>query len=398
MTETGTPSTRRFSKIKYIIYGILAAFLPVAVIQFFFNPLGLGPEPEHALPSEFYSMPPPDTRDLKLLVDGREAFKAILEAIGSATSSIYVQTYIWKDDTIGKEIVKRLKTAADRGVRVTVRKDILGTIFEIKDMLKGRLSPVFTQKGLKGYPNIDVNLDVFADTDHSKYFIVDNRTVIFGGMNIADEYHNQWHDYMVMIQNKRWAEAFGAKVVKGEPWPDAAPFVIAVNDRKATQIRTAMIEMLDHARESVIIEHAYFSDDRIIASVQRAAARSVQVTVILPEHPDTHLYANMATINRLLSCNPKHSIRVYLYPKMSHAKVMLIDGRIAAIGSANLTPRSMLTSKEVTLFVHGKVDDPFIQKLHDQLVSDRAESRKVLEPFHLGFTDNVKALAGKYMW
>lgn len=398
MTQIDRPSTQRFPRLKYIIYGVLSAFLPVAAVQFFFNPLGLGPEPEHAFSADFFNLPSPGISDLKLLVDGREAFDAILTAMDSAESSIYVQTYIWKDDTIGNQVVNRLKTAADREVEVRVRKDILGTVFEIKDMLNGRLSPVFTRKGLKNYPRINVNLDVFADTDHSKYFIVDHRTVIFGGMNIADEYRHQWHDYMVMIQNQRWAEAFDDKVVRGKPWPENAPFVVAVNDRQATQIRSAMIAMLDNARESVIIEHAYFSDDRIIAAVQRAVARRIHVTVILPAHPDTHLYANRATINRLLTAGTGNGIRIYLYPKMSHAKVMFTDGKIAAIGSANLTPRSMLTSREVTLFVHGKIDDPFIRKLNDQLVSDIAESKQVLKPFHFGFTDRVKALAGKYMW
>ena len=102
-----------------------------------------------------------------------------------------------------------------------------------------------------------------------------------------------------------------------------------------------------------MIEHAYFSDDKVIAAVKKAAARGVRVEVILPKIPDTHLYANMATINRLLDSESGKAPRVFLYPHMSHAKVIMTDGRIVAIGSANLTPRSMLTSKEITLFVHG---------------------------------------------
>ena len=70
-------------------------------------------------------------------------------------------------------MVTALKAASDRGVSVTVSKDILGTFFIIGDMLKGNASPVFTKAGLKDYEDINVNLDLFADTDHSKYFIVD---------------------------------------------------------------------------------------------------------------------------------------------------------------------------------------------------------------------------------
>ena len=369
-----------------------------AVVQFIFNPLGLGPEPDTVLPDDFFSKPGKDVVGLKLLVDGKAAFDEILRAIDTAQSSIHVQTYIWKDDHIGRQVVTKLKTAANRGVKVTVRKDALGTAFELLDMLKGRPSPVFTKSGLKDDKNIDVNVDVFTDTDHSKYFIVDHKEVIFGGMNIADEYHTQWHDYMAMIQSERWTRAFEGKVLKGSSWPNPAPFVITLNDRNTTEIRTALIEMINNAKESVIIEHAYFSDDKVIEAVKLVAERGIQVNIILPKRPDTHHYANMVTINKLIQSEEKTAPRVFLYPQMMHAKAVLTDGVIAAIGSANLTPRSMKTSREVTMFVHCKTGDPFIKRLHEQMEADMAESEEVMTPFKLGTSGKIKALFGKYLW
>jgi cardiolipin synthase len=380
---------------------ILSCFLVAtvyAVVQFVFNPLGLGPEPDSVLPDAFFIKPEKADGRLKLLVDGKAAFDEILRAIDAAQSSIHVQTYIWKDDDIGRQVVTKLKTAANRGVKVTVRKDALGTAFEIVDMLKGRPSPVFTKTGLKDYKNIDVNVDLFADTDHSKYFIVDDKEVIFGGMNIADEYHAQWHDYMAMIRSERWTKAFEGKVLKSSPWPDPAPFVITLNDRKTTEIRTAFIEIINNAKESVIIEHAYFSDDKVIDVVKLVAGRGVQVNIILPKRPDTHRYANMVTINKLIQSEEKTAPKVFLYPQMMHAKVVLTDGVIAAVGSANLTPRSMKTSREVTMFVHGKPDDPFIKRLRERLGADMAESEEVMTPFKLGASGKIKALFGKYLW
>ena len=386
------------SKMVLLSICVLVIILLIAAVQFFFNPLGLGPEPETVLATDFFAVPAQDLNELELLVDGEEAFAKILAAIDSATDSIYIQTYIWKDDSTGKQVVAGLKNAIRRGVRVTVRKDILGTVFELGDILKGKPSPVFTKEGLKDHENINVQLKVFADTDHSKYFIVDERLVIVGGMNIADEYHTQWHDYMVLIRSSRWAKAFKKKVLDSISWPAPAPFVITVNDRKATEIRTAFIEMIDNADENIIIEHAYFSDDKVIAAVKRAATRGVVVEIILPAKPDTHGYANMVTVNKLLSPETENNIRVHFFPKMSHAKVALADGKIAVIGSANLTPRSMLTSREVALFVHGTPDDPFIKKLRDQLAADITESKPVSKNFELNVTDKIKALAGKYMW
>ncbi|MBE9545401.1 MAG: phosphatidylserine/phosphatidylglycerophosphate/cardiolipin synthase family protein [Proteobacteria bacterium] len=379
------------------VCGLTLAILTAAVV-FVFNPMGLGPEPETVLSRDFFATSAQDLSQLELLVDGKEAFDAILEAIDCARSSIFVQIFIWKDDTIGQRIVAGLKAAAKRGVRVTVRKDMLGTFFEFGDMVKGKMSPVFTKAGLRGYENIDVDVDVFADTDHSKYFIVDERLAIFGGMNIGEEYHTKWHDYMVLIRSRQWTKSFADLVMKSFPWPDPSPFMVAVNNEKATEIRTALIQMIDNASESVIIEHAYFSDGKVIEAVSRAAQRGITVEIILPKETDTHHYANMATINRLLDSGSETNLRVFLYPHMSHAKVVLTDGEIAAVGSANLTPRSMLTCREVTLFVHGSRDDPFLKKLRQQLNADVDKSERILAPFKLSFTDRIKAVVGKYVW
>ncbi len=385
-------------KLFLIILSCFLVAIVLAAVEFVFNPLGLGPEPDTVLPDEFFIEPGKDVVRLKLLVGGKAAFDEILRAIDAAQSSVHVQTYIWKDDDIGRHVVTKLKMAANRGVKVTVRKDALGTAFELSDMLKGRPSPVFTKSGLKDYKNIDVNVDVFADTDHSKYFIVDHKVVIFGGMNIADEYHTQWHDYMAMIRSERWTTAFEDKVLKGSPWPDPAPFVITLNDRNTTEIRTALIEMINNAKESVTIEHAYFSDDKVVEAVKLVAGRGIQVNIILPKRPDTHHYANMVTINKLIQSEEKTAPKVFLYPQMMHAKVVLTDGVIAAVGSANLTPRSMITSREVTMFVHGLPDDPFIKRLRERLEADMAESEEIMTPFKLGVSGKIKALFGKYLW
>lgn len=387
-------------KRRYTLLILSLFFLAVltAIIVFIFNPLGLGPEPQQVLSASFFNSPAKDLSNLELLIDGIEAVERIAEVIDTAESSIYFQIFIWKDDKIGRRTAEKLKALAKNGVQVTVNKDLLGTAFELWDLLKGKPSPVFTKKGLRGHENITVNTRFSDDNDHSKYIIVDSRAVAFGGMNVADEYHMEWHDYMALIKDQHWSEAFEKRVLKAESWPNPAPFVITVNDRKATEIRTAYVEMIDNAKEQVILEHAYFSDDKIMEALQRAAQRGVKVDVILPKEPDTHKFANMVTINRLLATPAKEKIRIFLYPRMSHAKVAMTDGVIAAVGSANLTPRSMLTTREVTLFVHGNPDARFISRLRTQLEADIAESEEVTEPFELGLLDRVYAFAGKYVW
>ena len=100
----------------------------------------------------------------------------------------------------------------------------------------------------------------------------------------------------------------------------------------------------------------------------------------------------------MIQSEEKSAPSVFLYPRMMHAKVVLTDGVIAAVGSANLTRRSMKTSREVTMFVHGMPDDPFIKRLREQLDADMAESGKVMTPFKLGVFGKIKAFFGKYLW
>ncbi|MGD9213111.1 MAG: phosphatidylserine/phosphatidylglycerophosphate/cardiolipin synthase family protein [Desulfobacteraceae bacterium] len=367
-------------------------------IHFVFNPLGLGPMAETVLPDSFFTHPAEDVFELELLVDGQEAFSAILNAIDTARETIHIQTFIWKDDHIGQLVASKLKAAADRGVKIILNKDALGTFFELGDIFAGNPSPVLTSTGLKHRPNIQVNVNPFADTDHSKYFIVDKKSVILGGMNIADEYHRKWHDYMVLFRTPQWAAAFEKKVLYGQPWPHEAPFFIAINDSNAVEIRTALIELIDRASQSLIIEHAYFSTEKIITAVQRAIQRGVQVSIILPETPDTHKYANQVTINKLLRNNSENPPKIFLFPDMMHAKVMLADGTIAAVGSANLTLRSMLTSREVTLFFHGQADHPFISRLRGQLVVDILKSEAIKTPYKIDFSSSLKAKFDQHVW
>lgn len=378
---------------------LLTVVIALGAVQFFFNPLGLGPEPPSVLPESFFAEPAASLPELNLLIDGEEAFSEALSAIGAARESVWIQTFIWRDDEAGRGMAGGLKAAAQRGVKVTVNKDFVGTFFELPDIMNGRLSPVFADARLRNMDNVDVRVRPFADTDHSKYFIIDKNKVIFGGMNIGDEYRLQWHDYMVMMQSEKWAGAFFDKTVNSAPWPQNAPFFVASNDRRATEIRTALLQTIAAARQSVVLEHAYFSDAKVIAALKEAAGRGVRVTVILPERPGTHHYANMATVNRLLAARGDGAdIEVFLYPRMTHAKVGLIDGTVAAVGSANLTPRSMLTSREVTVFAHGRADEPFIKRLADRLDADVAESRRVEKPFDMGLYEKTGAFLGKYTW
>lgn len=369
-----------------------------AAFVFFYRPFSLGPEPGAALPESFFEPPTGPPPGLRLLYGGGEAFEAIFEIIGKAERSITVQTFIWEMDDTGARMAGALLAAADRGARVVIRKDMTGVYFELQTMLRKGIRPALLDPRIRRNPNIDVRLNILGSADHSKYYIADGRRAVFGGMNITDNCRLRWRDYMVMIDSAEWAAGFERKVLDDEIWPEEAPFRILTNSRRALEIRPALSQAFSRARESVILDHAYFSDETMISAVMEAARRGVKVTLILPRSPDTHGLANLATVNRLLASLPPERLEVYLNSRMSHAKAALIDGAIAFVGSANLTHRSMRRSRETVLALHGRPDDPFIAKLREKMLESMAESERVTAPFELGAVGRVRALVGKYTW
>lgn len=369
-----------------------------AALVFFYRPFSLGPEPGAALPESFFEPPTGPPPGLRLLYGGEEAFEAIFEIIGKAERSITVQTFIWEMDEVGARMAEALLAAADRGARVVIRKDMTGAYFEAQAMWRKGTRPALLDPRIRRGPNIDVRMNLLGSADHSKYYIADGRRAVFGGMNITDNCRLRWRDYMVMIESAEWAAAFEEKVLNDEEWPEGAPFRILTNSRRALEIKPALSRALGQARESVILDHAYFSGEPMISAVVAAARRGVKVTLILPRAPDTHGPANRATVNRLLASCPAERLEVHLYPRMSHAKAALIDGAIAFVGSANLTHRSMRRSRETVLAFHGRPDDPFIAKLREKMLEAIGQSERVTAPFELGAVERARALAGKYTW
>ncbi len=336
--------------------------------------------------------------ELKLLIDGDETFEAVLGLIRGARKTIVVQTFIWRNDNIGAQVAAAMLEAADRGVKIDISKDAAGTFFEIGDLLRGRPGMIFVNKKLKNHPNVNMRIDLLKDIDHSKYYIIDKRYTLFGGMNIADEYHKKWHDYMALVDSPEFSQAFENKTQSSAKWPMESRMFLAVNDRSTTEIHRAILEAIKSARKNIIFEHAYFSQTCVINALVEASHRGIEITVILPESPGTHLFANRMTINTLLAnCSPK-MLSIRLLPGMTHAKVGIIDDSLVIIGSANLTPRSMRRSREVALFAHGNVDDPFAASLRESLLADIEKSRAVTAPFEFTLAQRIAAITGKYTW
>lgn len=315
------------------------------------------------------------SNDVKLWVDGREAFPRLERLIGRARHSIVIQMFIWKNDATGRLIARRLVEAADRGVQVDITKEAAGDIFEVwGDFLGSQKSADPVWKRFWGHPRIKVTYG--ANRDHAKVYVIDDQILLLTGMNIADEYRHDWHDYMVELRGKTFVGQYLAR----KDAPASATVRMVMNTEEDKMIRPVVMQLLESARDAVVIEHCYLSDPDVIASLVALSRREVRVTVIIPERPDFHHHANMTSVGTLLTEGDSSFLSVLVYPGMFHAKIILADFDRAFLGSANLMTSSLDDMGEVNVFIRGR--HGALHKLQETLRMDILKSRSLSSPPH----------------
>ena len=267
--------------------------------------------------------------------------------------------------------------------------------------------------------------------DHRKMLIVDQQVLFTGGLNIADDEApaedggGGWRDTHVRIEGAEVAQE-GARLfetawdradVYGEPRNRAArlkaelsaqvrrlagirsilqlrapaaeaphgdqgvPVQLISNDGHLYRwgIRRAYLYAIEHARDYILIENAYFIPARAVRrALARAAKRGVVVAVAVPRFSDVpivayasrHLYAGLL----------KRGVRIFEWPKgMLHAKTAVVDDAWAIVGSYNFDHRSLFQQLEVVAVV---VDPEFARRLREQTLADLGRCHEVTHREH----------------
>jgi len=363
-----------------------------------------------------------------LLQGGDELFPAMQRAMAGAQSQIWLATYIFHDDEAGSAIAQALQAAARRGIAVHVVVDGFGTLATLP-----RLKEWLAADGVQ----IDVfrPLDRWAvllqpaqlRRLHHKLCVVDDTVAFVGGINILDDRNDLSHgrteqprlDFAVELrgpvvqQVQRLAQAMGARARLGQEWrrevgalarsprpvaetlqllrelrgraPDellvTAPqqpvrvaFVVRDNFGRRRSIERRYIEAVRAARISVDIACPYFYPRRAFRrSLLAAAQRGVRVRLLMQGKIDYRLAGLAARVlyEELLS----HGVHIFEYtPAFLHAKVAVVDGRWATVGSSNIDPLSLLLNLEANAVVQ---DEAFSQLLGQRLDVAMAASHEV---------------------
>lgn len=328
-------------------------------------------------------------REAILYVDGERAFQRIDQLLRSARFAIAIHMFIWVDDMTGRGIAERLVEAADRGVQVRITKDTAGDLFELdRDFVTTKSETSSIWHRFWSHPRIVV--DTASERNHAKVFVVDDETILLGGMNIANAYRFRWHDFLVELRGKRFVDEYlsGHRTSSGHE-----RVRLVVNGPHGREVRQALTHLLKSAKREIILEHAYFSDPEILHTLADASRRGVHVRIILPGESDVFQNANAVSIAQLLQSGNPARIQIFRYPVMLHGKLVLVDRQRAFIGSANMMTTSLDAMGEVNVLLSGR-HTAILRSIRDTVREDLIRSAPIMSPPRLRWLTRALAALG----
>jgi cardiolipin synthase len=299
--------------------------------------------------------------------------------IAGATSSIHLQTFVFASDETGWQTARMLAARARQGVRVRVLYDVKGS-----EEADPAIFAFMRDAGVEVRGVQPEGAALWASASHEKVFVVDGRVAILGGMNVADEYAfggtdrapagypGGFRDVDALVEGpsvhdaqqlfaSNWADV-GDALPRGEmarlfpalaPLAQGTPWRVVRHQPRRGEHHMENLHYLafSHAQRSITIENAYFVPSRaLVRALVDAARRGVRVRVLtnsLATHDNWEVgYASQALYAVLL----RAGVEIYESSALTvHAKAMVIDGELVALGSMNLNGRSRNDDSESEL-------------------------------------------------
>ena len=306
---------------------------------------------------------------LKIFSYGVDLYSAMLEEIEAAEGEIFVGTFIWKGDEVGRRFVEALARKAEEGVEVYVVFDGLANVF-VPPSFKRFPEKIHRLhfRPLSGPAKIVNPRNIFRF--HRHVMSVDGTVAFLGGYNIGSLYAAGWRDTHVRVRGDAAREVDNAfvdfwnahrtgdlpRIVPGKKrdWNPAVR--VRRNDpyMRIFPIREMYLEAIDRANSHVYLTHAYFVPDRALrAHLIDATERGVDVQLLVPEQSN-HVTADWLA-RRHFHDLLQAGVRIFLYKHiMIHSKTATVDGLWSTIGSANIDRYSMLGNYELNLEVYSR--------------------------------------------
>jgi len=309
---------------------------------------------------------------VQILTNGPEFYPAMLEAIRGATRSVSMELYIFRPGTVANQFVAALSDRARHGVNVTIVVDAIGS-FSLWSRPVRRLRKAGCR--IESYQRVRwYSLARINNRTHRELLIVDGRIAFAGGAGIADwwavpgKHARPWRDTMARIEGpvvaalqgvaaENWLECCGEILTGPEYFPSldetgqTTAFIVKSSPAdRATASRVAFQLLMEGADQDVRISTPYFLPDGAMRRALIAlAARGVEVSVVLPGPTTDQRWVRYAS-RRMWGRFLRAGIRIYEYRgTMMHAKVLIVDGVWAMLGTTNMDNRSFEHNDEVNV-------------------------------------------------
>ncbi|HKY93630.1 MAG TPA: phospholipase D-like domain-containing protein [Nevskiaceae bacterium] len=347
---------------------------------------------------------------LRMLHDGNEAYPEMLAAIAGARRSVQLSSYIFRGDEVGQAFARELAAARDRGVAVRVLIDGVGDLYywpRGSRLLRRHAIPTqcfHVARRFLPVPHLNLR-------DHRKLLVVDGEVAFAGGINIGAhqlrEARRPVRDVHFRIEGpvvaqladvfeRDWAAGGGplmppalAGTCSADQDGSDCRVITIGPDEEVDRLELVLLAALANAHQRVSIMTPYFIPTEALSrAFESAALRGVDVQLVLPRRSNLPWvdWASRRWLRALLA----QGVRVFLSPApFVHAKLLVVDGYYAQIGSANLDSRSLRLNFELVVETYGRSLGASIQSTID-LARDRSDELTLEELRGAGVCQNLR--------
>ena len=333
-----------------------------------------------------------------ILNNGEETFKAIFLAISKAKKYIHLEYYIIEKGELGERLKNVLIKKATEGVEVRVIYDDVGSWKLPKSYIREMQAA-----GIQIYPFLPVRFPLFTNKvnyrNHRKIVVVDGEVGFLGGLNFADRYLHGlpgigiWRDTHLKVRGEAvtslqvvflidWYFVRQELLLNKEAYlpnkgAEGSVIMQAVSsgpDSDWTSIQQAYFTLINMAKKYVFISTPYFMPgETTINSLKTAAMSGVDVRIMIPYKSDSLLtyWCTRSYVEELLEAG----VRVFRYRKgFNHSKLIIIDGLVSSVGTANMDIRSFEQNFELNMIIY---DRNVSRKLATDFVNDLKGSGEI---------------------
>ncbi len=352
-----------------------------------------------------------------IFTDGQSKFDALLEDIENAKKHVHIQYYIMRSDGLGNRLADMLIKKVNEGVEVRVLYDDMGSR-SLKSSYIKRLKKAGVMVEAFFPSRFIVNFKINY-RNHRKLAIIDGYIGYLGGFNVGDEYlginkkFGYWRDTHLRVigdavQSMQtrfildWNQASRDNISYNESYYETLSagnvgmqIVTSGPDSEYEQIKNGYIKMIMEANEYIYIQTPYFIPDESLRDALKIAVLSgVHVKIMIPNKPD-HPFVYWATLSY---CGDliQAGAEIFIYQNgFLHAKTIIVDGRIASVGTANIDVRSFRLNFEVNAFLYdSEVVNRLLNKFDTDLEKSTQMTMKLYEQRSIGirFKESISRL------